>query len=139
MKAAEGSIVLNAPVAAVYKRWVTFEDYPKFINVIKSVRKLDANHFVASLAFSGKQYETKLEMMLRVPERRVAWRTVASPSAPDHLATGVVSFESLSDQSTCVTLKLSSSFAGAVSSRIDKYLHNFKRLVERHDPARSTL
>jgi uncharacterized membrane protein len=130
MVAAEGSIVVNAPVAAVYKRWVTFEDYPKFINVIKRVRKLDANHFVAFLAFKSKQYETKLEMMLRVPERRLAWRTVADPGAANHLATGVVSFESLSDQSTCVTLKLASSFGGAVSSRIDKYLHNFKRLIE---------
>jgi hypothetical protein len=29
-----------------------------------------------------------------------------------------------------VTLKLTSSFGGAVSRRIGKYLHNFKRLVE---------
>ena len=42
MKGAEGSIVVNAPVAAVYKRWLEFEDYPKFIDVIKRVRRLDA-------------------------------------------------------------------------------------------------
>ena len=69
-------------------------------------------------------------MMLLVPERRIAWRTIADRSAPDHLAAGVVSFASLSDQSTCVTLKLASSFGGAVSSRIDRYLSNFKRLME---------
>src|SRR3954466_2126760 len=77
MDAAEGSIVVKAPVAAVYKRWLAFEDYPKFITAIKRVRKLDANHFVASLAFNGKPYETTLEVMLRVPERRLAWRTLA--------------------------------------------------------------
>jgi uncharacterized membrane protein len=131
MDAAEGSIMVNAPVAAVYKRWLAFEDYPKFITVIKRVRKLDANHFVASLGFNGKQYETTLEMMLRVPERRLAWRTLADHRAPDHLAAGVVSFASLSDQSTCVTLKLTSSFGGAVSNRVDRYLHNFKRLIEK--------
>ena len=130
MDAAEGSIVIQAPVTAVYKRWLVFEDYPKFITVIKRVRKLDANHFIASLAFNGKQHEATLEMMLRVPERRLAWRTLADHRAPDHLAAGVVSFASLSDQSTCVTLKLTSSFGGAVSRRIDKYLHNFKRMVE---------
>jgi uncharacterized membrane protein len=128
--AAEGSIVVKAPVAAVYKRWLTFEDYPKFVTAIKSVRKLDANHFIASLAFNGKQYDTTLEMMLRVPERRLAWRTLADNRAPDHFAAGVVSFASLSNQSTCVTLKLTSSFGGAVSSRINGYLHNFKRLIE---------
>jgi hypothetical protein len=55
---------------------------------------------------------------------------VANGHAPDHLATGVVSFESSSDQTTRITLKLSSSFGGAVSRRVDRYLHNFKELVE---------
>src|SRR5436309_2268251 len=40
MDAAEGSIVVKASVAAVYKRWLAFEDYPKFITAIKRVRKL---------------------------------------------------------------------------------------------------
>ncbi|HKB91507.1 MAG TPA: SRPBCC family protein, partial [Opitutaceae bacterium] len=75
--AAGASIVVKAPIANVYKRWLAFEDYPKFITVIKRVRKLDANHFVASLGFSGKQYDTTLELMLCVPERRLAWRTLA--------------------------------------------------------------
>jgi uncharacterized membrane protein len=130
MDAAEGSIVVRAPVAAVYQRWLAFEDYPKFITAIKRVRRLDQSHFSASLAFDGKQHEAILELMLRVPERRIAWRTLADHHAPDHFAAGVVSFASLFDQSTCVTLKLTSSFGGAVSHRIDKYLHNFKKLVE---------
>src|SRR5205823_4463133 len=129
---AEGSITVNAPVAAVYKRWLAFEDYTKFITAIKRVRKLDAHHFIASLGFNGKQYDTTLEMMLRVPERRLAWRTLADRRAPDHFAAGVVSFAPLSDQSTCVTLKLTSSFGGAVSRRVDRYLHNFKKLLEQY-------
>jgi len=130
MDAAEGSITVNAPVDVVYKRWLTFEDYPKFITAIKRVRKLDTNHFVASLAFNGKKYETMLEIMLRVPERRLAWRTISNGHATDHLAAGVISFAPLSDQGTRVTLKLTSSFGGAVSNRVDKYLRNFKRLIE---------
>ena len=128
--AAEGSIVVKVPIADVYERWLAFEDYPKFITAIKRVRKLDANHFVASLGFNGRQYETTLEMMLCVPERRLAWRTLADHRAPDHFAAGVVSLASVSDQITGVTLKLTSSFGGAVSSRVHKYLHNFKRLIE---------
>jgi len=130
MDAAEGSIVIKAPVTAVYKRWLAFEDYPKFITVIKRVRKLDANHFVALFAFNGKQYEATLEIMLRVPERRLAWRTISNGHAHDHLAAGVISFASLSDHGTRVTLKLTANFGGAVSNRVDKYLHNFKRLIE---------
>jgi uncharacterized membrane protein len=139
MDAAEGSIVIKAPVAAVYKRWLAFEDYPKFITAIKHVRKLDENHFSASLAFNGKQHKATLEMMLRVPERRLAWRTLADHRAPDHLAAGVVSFASLSDHSTCVTLKLTSSFGGAVSRRIGTYLQNFKALIEDEAPKEDQL
>ena len=123
--------MVNAPVADVYARWLAFEDYPKFINVIKRVRKLDASHFSASLSFNGKRYDATLEMMLRVPERRLAWRTLASRDTADNVATGVVSFAPVSTQSTYVTFKLASSFGGAVSRRIGKYLRNFKRLIER--------
>jgi len=128
--AAEGSVVVKVPIADVYERWLAFEDYPKFITAIKRVRKLDESHFAASLAFNGKQHEATLEIMLRVPERRLAWRTVSDAHAPDHLAAGVVSFASCPDQSTCVNFKLTSSFGGAVSHRVNKYLHNFKSLVE---------
>ena len=34
MNAAQGSIVVKAPVAAVYRRWLVFEDYPKFVTAI---------------------------------------------------------------------------------------------------------
>src|SRR5438045_9739000 len=112
MDAAEGSIVVNAPARDVYRGWLAFEDYPKFITAIKRVRKLDANHFVVVLAFSGKQYEAMLEIMLRVPERRLAWRTIPNGQARDHLASGVVSFASLSDHGTRVTLQLTSRFGG---------------------------
>jgi hypothetical protein len=72
-----------------------------------------------------------LEIMMRVPERRLAWRTVSNGHAPDHLAAGVVSFVPRPDRTTCVTFKLTSSFGGAISRRVDRYLHNFKRLIEK--------
>jgi uncharacterized membrane protein len=52
------AFVVKAPVAEVYRRWLVFEDYSKFVTAIKRVRKLDANRFVASLGFNGKQYDT---------------------------------------------------------------------------------
>ena len=132
MSAAEGSIVVKAPIGSVYRRWVRFEEFPKFMTVVKEVQKLDANHFFIAIAHNGKRYEGMLEIMLRVPDRRLAWRVLAGKSPSDHLATGVVSFTSRSDRSTCVTLKVSSSFGGSgtVSRRVTKYLKNFKRLAE---------
>ena len=132
MSAAEGSILVKAPIGNVYRQWLRFEDFPKFMTAVKEVQKLDANHFFIAIAYDGKRHEGVLEIMLRVPERRLAWRVLAGRSPCDHLATGVVSFTSRSDPSTCVTLKVSSSFGGtrAVSRRVVRYLQNFKRLIE---------
>ena len=52
------AFVVKAPVAEVYRRWLVFEDYSKFVTAIKRVQKLDANRFAASLGFNGKQYDT---------------------------------------------------------------------------------
>jgi uncharacterized membrane protein len=131
MDAGQGSIVVKAPVADVYKRWLKIEDYPKFITAIEWVRKVDENRFAASVTVQGEQHDAVLEIMLRVPERRLAWRTISG----DHLGVGVVSFTSQPDQSTCLNLKLTSSFAGAIAQRVDEYLRNFKRLAEQADPA----
>jgi uncharacterized membrane protein len=128
--AAEGSIVVRAPVANVYQRWLKFENYPDFITVMKRVRRLDRHHLVAELGFHGKQYDAKFEIMLCVPERRLAWRTISNGHAPANFAAGVVSFDSCPDGATRVSLKLTSSFGGAVGRRVDRYLRNFKRLME---------
>ena len=138
MDTAEGSIVVNAPVAPVYARWLAFEDYPKFITVLKSVQKLDKNHFSALLEVNGKQREAILEIVLNVPGRRLAWRTLTEHSSSDYRAAGVVSFAPLSDQSTRVTLKLTSSFRHAASDRVGTYLQNFKTLIE-NDAATDSL
>jgi uncharacterized membrane protein len=135
MSAAEGSILVNAPIDNVYRRWLRVEDFPQFMTALKKVQRLDASHFFIVVAYNGKRHEGLLEIMLRVPERRVAWRVLASKPRSDHLATGVASFASQSDRRTSVSLKITSIFNGAVSRRVDRYLHNFKRLVEEQSAA----
>ena len=131
MNTAQGSILVKAPIGAVYRRWLRFEDSPQFLTAVKEVAKLDANHFFVTATCNGKRMEGVLEVMLRVPERRLAWRLVDGKARSDHLATGVASFTSQSDQSTRVTLKITYSIVGEdLSDRIQEYLGNFKRLVE---------
>jgi Predicted integral membrane protein len=130
MNAVQGSIVVNAPIASVYRQWLRLEDLPKFISVVKEVKKLDAEHFFMAVSHKGKRYEGVLEIILRVPEQRLAWRVVARRSSSHHFATGVVSFSSRSDRSTGVTLRITSSFDGAVSRRVNPYLRKFKQLIE---------
>jgi uncharacterized membrane protein len=133
MNVGEGSILVKAPVGSVYRQWLRMEDLPKFMTAVKEVQKSDRNHFFLAVAHNGQRYEGVLEIMMRVPERRLAWRVLAGKPLSGCLATGVVSFASPSDQSTSITLKVSSIFDGALSRRVDRYLHNFKRLIEERD------
>ena len=131
MNAVQGSIVVNAPIASVYRQWLRLEDLPKFISAVTEVKKVDANHFFIAVSHKGKRYEGVLEIVLRVPERRLAWRVVARKSSSHRFAIGVVSFTSRSDRSTGVSVRISSSFDGTVSRRVNLYLRNFKRLIEK--------
>jgi uncharacterized membrane protein len=129
--AVQGSIAVNAPIGSVYRQWLRLEDLPQFISAVKEVKKLDANHFLIAVSKKTKRYEGVLEIMLQIPERRLAWRVVARGASSQHFATGVVSFTSRSDRSTGITLRMSSSFNGTMSRRLNRYLRNFKRLVEK--------
>jgi uncharacterized membrane protein len=134
MSAAQGSIVVRAPIGSVYRQWLRIEDFPKFMPAVKEVRRAEGGHFSIAASLNGKRHEGVLEIMLLVPERKVAWRVLAGRPS-EHFAAGVVSFTSRPDQSTCVILKICPGFDGAVSRRMHSYLRNFKRFME-HLPNR---
>jgi uncharacterized membrane protein len=126
MNAAEKSIVVNAPVAEVYERWLHFEELPKFIKSLGDVERIDETHFSFSNHRNGKEQRGVIEVMRQIPERRIAWRTIA-----DGVGLGVVSFEPLSDTVTEITLKLRSLFDPSISGQsAEEYLLNFKQSIE---------
>jgi uncharacterized membrane protein len=126
MNAAEKSIIVNAPVAEVYERWLHFEELPKFIKSLGDVERIDDAHFSFSNYRNGKEQRGVIEVMRQIPERRIAWRTIA-----DGVGLGVVSFEPLSDNVTEITLKLRSLFDPSISGQsAEEYLLNFKQSIE---------
>jgi uncharacterized membrane protein len=133
MSAAQGSIVVRAPIGRVFQQWLRIEDFPKFMPAVKEVRKLDSGHFAIVAFLNGTRHEAVLEIILQVSERRLAWRALAGRPS-EHFASRVVSFTSRPEQSTCVTLKICPDFNGAVSRRMHSYLRNFKRFME-HVPS----
>ena len=117
------SIVVNAPVAVVYGYWYRFEELPRFITSLRDVQKIDETHF--SFA-SPLEEKTVLQIVLRVPERRIAWQAIS-----DSFPRGVALFEPLSDRATEITVKLRSSIEPARLAKVTgEYLKNFKRFVE---------
>jgi uncharacterized membrane protein len=120
------SIVVNAPVADVYACCSRFEELPRFITSLREVQKIDEMHFSFTSLLDGEEQKTVLRIVLRVPERRIAWQAIS-----DNFPRGVVLFEPLSDRTTEITVKLRSSIEPATLAKVTcDYLRNFKRFVE---------
>ena len=121
------SIVLNAPVADVYACCSRFEELPRFITSLRDVQKIDETHFSFTSQLDGKEYRTVVQIVLRVPERRIAWQ-----ATPNNFPRGVVLFEPLSNRTTEITVRLRSSIDSATLAKVTRdYLTNFKRVLER--------
>jgi uncharacterized membrane protein len=118
------SVVVNAPVGDVYRYWYRFEELPRFITSLRGVQRIDETHFSFS---SPLEEKTVLQIVLRVPERRIAWQAIS-----DKFPRGVALFEPLSDRATEITVKLRSSIEPLTLAKVTReYLINFKQFVER--------
>ena len=126
MNAARQSVIVKAPIGQVYEQWLRVEDLPKFITPLRNVRRLDDARFSYTWHPNGSEQQGVFHIVLRVPGRRIAWRSMS-----DGFMSGVVSFEPRSDQETEITLKIRSVFdPPSLSRRVEEYLGNFKLMVE---------
>ena len=127
MNAAQECVVVKAPLNRVYEQWSRFEDLPKFIPPLRGVRRIDDTHFSYVWHPNGVEKQGIFQILLQISGRRIAWRTMSNG-----FMSGVVSFEPRSEQETEVRLKIRSIFDPSnLSLRVEEYLGNFKRLVER--------
>ena len=127
MNAAQQFVVVKAPLDRVCEQWSRIEDLPKFIPPLRGVRRIDDTHFSYVWHPNGEDKQGILQIVLQIPGRRIAWRTISNG-----FTSGVVSFEPRSEQETEVILKIRSIFDPSnLSRRVEEYLGNFKRLVER--------
>jgi uncharacterized membrane protein len=126
MNAARHFVIVKAPVDRVYEQWSRLEDLPKFITPLREVHKIDGTHFSYRWHPDGSDKKGVFHIVLQIPGRRIAWRTMSNG-----FMSGVVSFEPRSQEETEVTLKIRSIFdPPSLSQRLEEYLGNFKQLVE---------
>jgi uncharacterized membrane protein len=131
INAAQKFVVVKAPIAGVYEQWSRIEGLPRFITSLREVRRIDHTHFSYVWHPNGEDKQGIFQIVLQIPGRRIAWRTMSNG-----FMSGVVSFEARSEEETEVTLKIRSIFEPpTLSQRVEKYLRNFKRLVENEEDA----
>jgi uncharacterized membrane protein len=121
------SIIVNAPVAEVYRRCLEFEKLPEFISSIRKIEKTSPTSFSCLWAKKDAELTTNVEIIMRVPERRIAWQAVS-----DDFRVGVVFLDSVVGGMTKVTIKVRSIVQPVMlTTALGLHLRNFKRFIER--------
>ena len=131
----ESSTDVNVPVTVAYDQWTQFEEFPRFMDGVESVRQLNDTqlHWIAEIA--GVHREWDATIVDQVPDDHIQWR---STSGADNA--GTVSFKPLGADRTEVTLALTfepegvvekaGDVLGIVQRRTRGDLENFKEMIE---------
>jgi len=111
----EKSILVNVPVAVAYNQWTQFEDFPQFMNGVKSVTHLsdDRLEWVAEIAGIRRQWEARI--LEQTPDQKVAWAATSGATNA-----GSVTFEDVGGGQTSVRLVLEYEPEGLVEKIGDK-------------------
>lgn len=141
METIEKSIEVNAPLSAVYNQWTQLEEFPRFMQGVEEVRQLTDKRMFWKAEIWGKAAEWEAEIFEQVPDQRIAWKSVTG-----HPNAGAVTFASLGENQTRVTLTLSyqplgvvekiADALGIVTARVQGDLERFREFIE--DRGRAT-
>ena len=129
------SIDVNVPVTTAYNQWTQFEDFPHFMEGVKSVTQTDDTHLHWVAEIAGKDKEWDAEVTEQHPDERVAWKATSGAENA-----GVVTFHRIDDQTSRVTLQMDVDPEGVVENvgtglgfldrRVKGDLERFKEFIE---------
>jgi uncharacterized membrane protein len=129
------SIDVNVPVRTAYDQWTQFEEFPRFMEGVKSVSQTDDTHLRWVAEVAGKEKEWDAVVTEQHPDERVAWTSQSGARNA-----GVVTFHRLDEETTRVTLQMDVDPEGLVANvgtglgfldrRVKGDLERFKEFIE---------
>jgi uncharacterized membrane protein len=130
------SIEVEVPLSTAYNQWTQFEEFPRFMEGVESVRQLDDSRLYWRADVGGKTVEWQAKITEQIPDMRVAWRSISGAKN-----SGSVTFDRIDDHRTHVHLELEyepegfvenvGDFLGVVTVRARGDLARFKAFIER--------
>jgi uncharacterized membrane protein len=136
MERLEKYVDINVPVRTAYNQWTQFEEFPRFMEGVESVKQLDdiRLHWVANVGGERKEWDARITD--QIPDQRIAWR-----SEGGEFTAGSVSFNPLGSTQTRVIVQLDyephgitekvADALGVVSRRVEGDLERFKDFIEK--------
>ena len=120
------SIVIDAPASTIYQRLLRFEDLPRFMSSITKIDNIRTNGFTSTSIINGDEIKSDVLIMMRVPDRRIAWQAVS-----EHFRVGVIFLDPVLGGATKMTVKVRSIIEPVMlTGALRRYLRNFKQLIE---------
>ena len=140
MATIEKSIEVDVPVSTAYNQWTQFEEFPQFMEGVKSVRQLDDTHLQWTAEIGGEEHSWQAEISQQQPDRLVSWRAVDGK-----YNSGKVTFEPIEPNRTRVNVEMTydaegmkeslGSALGFDSRRVGGDLDRFKEFIEERQSA----
>jgi uncharacterized membrane protein len=140
MRQIEKTIEVDCPVRTVYDQWTQFEDFPKFMAGVKSVRQLDDTHLHWQAEVWGKDEAWDAEITEQTPDTRISWKSVSGAKNA-----GTVRFEPLGPERTRVRLALAyepegvvenlGDMMGVMERQVQSSVDDFKKFIEERGQA----
>jgi uncharacterized membrane protein len=135
MAKVEHSIDVDVPVQVAYNQWTQFEEFPRFMEKVESVRQVDDTHLHWVATVAGKRKEWDAEITEQTPDQRIAWNSTSGARNA-----GVVTFHRLDDNTTRVMLQLDVEPEGVIETagtavglferEVEGDLERFKEFIE---------
>ena len=129
------SIDVNVPLSTAYNQWTQFEEFPRFMEGVKSVTQLDDTRLRWVAEVAGQEKEWIAEITEQAPDVRVAWRAMSGAENA-----GVVTFHHIDDDSSRVSLEMdvdpegiietAGTALGFLERRVKGDLERFKEYIE---------
>ena len=134
------SIDVDVAVPMAYDQWTQFEEFPRFMDGVKSVTQTDDTHLHWEAQIAGVDKEWDAEITEQHPDERVAWRSTSGAQNA-----GVVTFHRIDDDTTRVTLQMDvdpdgpvenlGDWLGVLDGQVEGDLGRFKTFIESRSTA----
>src|SRR5689334_9170138 len=131
----ERSIEVNVPLSTAYNQWTQFEDFPHFMQAVKSVVQVDDTKLNWTAEIAGRERNWTAEITEQEPDQSVAWRSTSG--APN---SGRVSFDQIDADTTRVNVTMEWEPEGAIEAtgealgfddrQVEGDLKRFKEYIE---------
>jgi uncharacterized membrane protein len=131
----EHSIDVNVPVRTAYNQWTQFEEFPHFMEGVKSVQQITDTTLRWRAEILGREEEWDAEITEQTPDQRVAWTSLNGAQNA-----GVVTFHHIDYNTTRVMLQIDydpegfvenvGSALGLVKARMAGDMERFKKYIE---------